>query len=699
MIRVGTLTDASLVDESYRENKTGMTAKEQLREIFLAVAPLYTVREQAFFSVMDRLARHGVQMPRIEDLDQGEKKALRRYFTQDIMPLLSPQIIDPVHPFPHLSNKQLHIAVAIEKKKSMLYGLIAVPDELNRLIPLEGDDCRFVLVEDLIHFFANEAFGSYQVLESNILAVTRNADISAEEDLLDEDIDYRQHMKNLLKKRQRLSPVRLEMVYPPSKEFLDFFCKKLSLSSMQVFCSPVPLDLSFCFSMDHIISPDALRSMIWPAHVPVETLSPEQKRNMIKTVSGEDILLSYPYESISPFLELIRQAAEEDTVVSIKVTLYRIDVQSRLAESLIRAAENGKEVVVLMELRARFDEDNNIEWAHRLEEVGCRVIYGLLGYKVHSKICLITRREYGSIQYITQIGTGNYNEKTARQYTDLSLITANQEIGRDAAEYFANVMIGNLDGQYQHLLVVPHGLKNNILASIDAEIAKAAVGAEGSILVKCNSMTDKEILDKLIEASIAGVHITMIIRGICCLTPLVPGLSDNIHVISIIGKFLEHARVFCFGTGSQRRMYISSADLMTRNTERRLEIACPILDPQLQERIMHMLETMLLDNTQAWDQFADGRYVSRHPQGEDMLINSQEMQIQEAQERAMHLENKLLEPKSRLRTTIRTGIHASIPSSIWDQGKYRFVSFFHKVVALIPPEYRSAISTKKPKSI
>jgi polyphosphate kinase len=430
---------------------------------------------------------------------------------------------------------------------------------------------------------------------------------------------------------------------------LDFLCTRLSLKSERVFRSSAPLDLSFCYSLDRALDRETHRQLCWPAHVPAEAIPVDKNLDMMKLARERDIFLSYPFDSITPLLALVGQAAEDPSVASIKITLYRIDVQSQLATWLIRAAENGKEVVALMELRARFDESNNIEWAQRLEDAGCRVIYGLQGYKVHSKVCLISRNDHGRIQHITQIGTGNYNEKTARLYTDLSLITANQEIGRDAVSFFSNLLLGNLEGQYMRLWVAPMSLKSNILREIELERQKATRGENGRIIIKCNSITDKEIIEKLAEASQAGVRISMIVRGICCLVPRVPGSTENITVISIVGKFLEHSRIFCFGMGEERKIYIASADFMTRNTERRVEVACPILDPGIKNRIYDMLEVLLADNTQAWEQFADGSYIPRQP-SPDLRINSQERFTQEARANAMKagLDRGKAKKKSRL---------------------------------------------------
>ena len=630
-VRVGALNNYALYDDDYRDSKTGMTAEDQLDEILRATTPLYVLRDQAFSSVMDGLARYGIQRLQMHELPPIELKRLKRHFTYNILPLLSPQIISPRHPFPHLANTQLHISVTLKTKKRLLYGLIAVPAEVERIVPIKGDGFHFVLSEDLICHFAELVFHNYNVSGKNIISVTRNADIDTEE-FIDEDSDYRLHMKNILKRRRRLAPVRLEMVYPSnSDEGLLFFCTKLSLTIPQVFYSHAPLNLSFAFSLGSYLDKALVSKLSWSPHVPAEVLSAVQKSNIMKTVSSDkDLMFSYPFDSISPFLSLIRQAASDSSVVSIKITLYRIDAHSKLAESLIEAAENGKEVIVLMELRARFDEQNNIDWAQRLEDAGCRVIYGLVGYKVHSKVCLITRREFGNIKYITQIGTGNFNEKTAKLYTDLALITGNPEIGQDAFDFFGNLLLDNLDGEYKHLWVAPSSFKNNVLQCIEEEKDKAQNGGDGRIIIKCNSLTDTEIIEALAAASCVGVKISLIVRGICCIVPQVPGATDNVRVTSIVGKFLEHSRIFCFGEGGEAKIYISSADLMTRNTENRVEVACPILNTHLKARILYMLDVMLRDNTQAWEQFQDGSYVLRQPMGSDVAVNSQEIFTQEA---------------------------------------------------------------------
>ncbi|MCL2608002.1 MAG: polyphosphate kinase 1 [Methanomassiliicoccaceae archaeon] len=616
MIRVGSLTDYMLFAPDYLDNKTGMTAEEQLDAIFAHTSSLYTKMERHFNKVTDDLRDRGLYLLRMHDLSQEESKAVEKDFVKNIMPLLSPSIIDDRHPFPHIDNKWLHIGVTIDHKE---FGLIAVPKTLDRIMSISGKH-RFVLLEDVICHFAHLVFAPYALRERTVFAVTRNADISMEGNWSDADADYCSFIQKRLKKRRKLAPVRLELQSEVSKDFISSLTKKLDLKGKQTFITSVPLDLSYCSELEDLIDADVKDRLVRPPHVPADATG-KKDGNLIKHAQKKDILLSYPFESASLFIEMMKQAADDQAVVSIKITLYRLDKRSRLAESLIRAAENGKEVIVLMELRARFDESNNIEWAQHLDEAGCRVIYGLPGYKVHSKISLITRKDHGKINYITQIGTGNYNERTAKIYTDLSLITADQSIGYDTVRFFNDLLIGNLEGEYDHLWVAPNGLKRNILECIDEESKKAE---NGRIIIKCNSLADKEIIVKLIEASQKGVKISLIVRGICCLIPGVPGFTDNISVISIIGRFLEHSRIFCFGNGDDTRIYISSADLMARNTECRIEIACPIYDADLKRRICGMLDIMLKDNTKAWDLLPSGRYVLRRPGAEDE-VNSQEM--------------------------------------------------------------------------
>ena len=619
MIRVGSLTDYMLFAPKYFDNKTGWDAKEQLDAIFEQIPSMYTRKDKYFNSVTKELRKQGVEYLKMSDLDEKEVKDVEKEFKRNILPLLSPLIVDNRHPFPHMDNKRLYVGVTLEHKSRSVFGLIAVPDAIERIYYLEGG-FRYLLLEDIIYHFAYLSFDPYVVLEKTILSVTRNADLNLEEEsAMDEEIDYRKFMQKIIKKRQRLAPVRLELGYETGDDFISFFCEKLNLKKKQVYVSSSPLDLYYSYKLEERSRSEIWEPLVRPAHLPVPVYPADKSDNLMKQAQKGDIMFSYPYESMAPLLEMLRQAADDPTVISIKITLYRLDIQSRLAESLCNAAENGKEVIVMMELRARFDEVNNIEWSQRLEEVGCHVIYGLPGYKVHSKICLITRKESGRILYVTQIGTGNYNEKTAKLYTDLSIITANQEIGQDAAQLFQNLLLDNLSGDYTHLWVAPNRFKKQVVEQIEIEREK---GDDGRILIKCNSLTDRGVILKLIEASQNGVKISMIIRGICCLIPGIRGLTDNITVISVVGRFLEHSRVFCFGDGDEMRMYISSADLMTRNTERRIEVACPVLDAHLRNRIFSMLEKMQTDNVKAWDMDSKGEYTLRKP-AKDMAFDSQ----------------------------------------------------------------------------
>ena len=631
MVRVGSLIDYMLFSPDYFDNKTGMTAAEQLSEIYRACVPLYLLRDEAFARISRELSDQGISYVAMDALRKPEEKLAEDFFEREILPVLSPQIIDQSHPFPHIGNKQLNIAVALHQDGHRVFGIIPVPSVTRRVFTVDPSERRFVLVEDVILHFSEKVFEKYKVSEKAVICVTRNADIDTDAGLLDEDTDYRQHMKKILKKRLRLSPVRLEIQGEMSDEAQKYLRSKLELDKAQVFHSHAPLDLSYCFGLDAKLPFDLKRSLLQTPFTPQPSPMVDASQPIIGQVLRHDVLLSYPYESMKPLLSLLRESAGDPEVVSIKITLYRIARQSALAEALIEAAENGKDVTVLMELRARFDEENNIEWAQRLEEAGCRVIYGMDGYKVHSKICLITRQSRNGIQYITQIGTGNYNEKTAKLYTDLAILTADPGIGTDAAAFFMNLSLSNLDGSYRHLWVAPANFKESILKFTDREIEKAKNGEEARILVKCNSFTDKEIIERFIDASRAGVQIRLVIRGICCLTPRIPGMTENIRIVSIVGRFLEHSRIYAFGVGEDTKVFIASGDMMTRNTERRVEVACPIYDRRIRQRLLDMMDLLLRDNVKAREQFADGRYVLRTPLN-DPPLNAQETFMQQAKE-------------------------------------------------------------------
>ena len=629
MIRVGSLTDIANYNPKYIDNKTGMNSQQQLDRIYEECIPLYKKRDAVLLEINSQLANFGIRRMRMDELKKTERKKAESFFTNQIMPFLSPQIIDSRHPFPHIDNKHLHIGANLDDNSHQLFGLIPVPINMDRMIFLTENSLQFVLLEDMIMFFTQEIFEMYKVLEKTVIMITRNADLNTDQELFDEDIDYRTYMQEMLKKRKRLSPVRLEIQGKIDEKFIKYFCKKFELKNHQIFLSQIPLDMSYAYVLEKKI-PEFLKNEIcFTPFVPPVLYEFSDKSSIMQEAYKRDMFLSYPYESMAPFLKLIKEAINDVHTVSIKITLYRIDEQSRLAEYLIDAAERGKEITVLMELRARFDEANNILWARRLEQAGCRVIYGTGGYKVHSKICLITMQYKDKVHYITHAGTGNYNEKTATLYTDFSIITTDHKIGNDAMNYFRNMSIGNLYGRYDELWVAPHLMKTNIKKEIDHEIEKAKKGEEAKIVLKINSITDREIIEKFVLASQAGVKIILITRGICCIIPGIMGLTENISVISIVGRFLEHSRVLIFGNNDDMRMFISSADLMTRNLERRVEIAIPVKDKTIKGKIYDMIQVMMNDTVKARKQLPDGSYVfCSDPEKPD--INSQEYFMEQA---------------------------------------------------------------------
>lgn len=629
MIRVGSLLDLSLLKGNRIDKKSGMTPPEQLKKIFKEVAPLYKQRDKVFNEIKEQLTEHDIYHMSIKDLDGKDRKFIEQYFKNYIFPVLSPQIMDTLHPFPHLPNKSLNIIVMMGNKDKTTYGMIPVPQSLPSVLYLPGNTVRYVMMEKVILEFAHIVFDMFEIIDKTIIAVTRNADISPEDEVFADDDDYRHHMKKILKKRKRLAPVRLEVQNDADPLLLDYLCDRLSIEKEQVFKSKAPLCMSYVFSLQERFSMEATREISYPAFEPQLPATINKRESIISQVQKKDVLLHYPYESMEPFLRLIKEAATDENVISIKITIYRLSNNSKLVESLIEAAENNKDVTVLMELRARFDEQNNIDWAERLEEAGCNVIYGFEGFKVHSKICLITHLVNNKIQYITQIGTGNYSEKSAKMYTDLSFMTASDAIGNDAANFFKNMAISNLDGQYANLLVAPTSIKPGLLDRIDEEIMKAQAGYNGRIIMKMNSLTDREMITKLSEASCAGVKISLIIRGICCLVPGIKNKTENITVVSILGRFLEHSRIYCFGEGTSMELYISSADIMTRNMEKRVEIACPILDSQIKQQICHILEIQLQDNVKARLLLVNKQYEKRINLG-DKKIDSQHYFMEEA---------------------------------------------------------------------
>lgn len=621
MVRVGSLYDQTLLDKKIRENKTGMTSQEQIDAILKRTKQINKRKEAIYEELMERVAEQGIRILRFNELDEEGAAYLERYFESEIAPLISPTVVGRRQPFPFLRNKEIYaVAVLGSKGKKDRLGIIPCTSNIfGRLIAVPGMQGTYMLAEELILHFAPAVFKGYKIKSKSLLRITRNADIDADA-LYDEDLDYREFMEGLIKQRKKLAPIRLELSRDIDKKGIAVLCEYLELDESHVFISSTPLDLSFVFQIQDLLRKNP--ELYFPKRTPQRSDQFQDGRSIIEQIREEDKLLSYPYESIRPFLHLLTEAAEDPDVISIKMTLYRVAKQSKVVEALIEAAENGKEVVVLVELRARFDEENNISWSRLLEDAGCQVIYGLDGYKVHSKLCLITRKNGGQVEYITQIGTGNYNEKTSRLYTDLSLMTGNVEIGLEASNVFQALSKGEVVEHSEHLLVAPKCLQNKVLAMLDEEIAYARNGEEAYAGFKLNSLTDKKIIDKLIEASEAGVKIDMVVRGICCLIPGVEGKTENIRIISIVGRFLEHSRIYIFGNSKRRKYYIASADFMTRNTVRRVEVAAPVYDERLQNKLQDMFDIMLADNQKARYLDAEGNY--HRVINEEAPLNSQE---------------------------------------------------------------------------
>ena len=633
MVRVGSLIDQMLVAKYSRDNKTHMTPKEQIQAILPQVEILNKRKDEVYGKLMEKIEKYGVRLVDFSKITEEENKFLEAYFDMEISGLISPTIVGKRQPFPFLKNKEIYAVVVLTTKsgKERLGIIPCGSGVFERLIRLPGGN-TYMLSEELILHYIPKVFKGYQVKEKSLLRVTRNADIDADA-LYDEDLDYREFMADLIKKRKKLAPVRIELSRKLSEGSVKLICEHLTTKSQYVFRSQAPLDLSFVFQIE-----DALRKipeLFYERRTPRKSPAFTGDRPILDQIKEKDKLLSYPYESINPFLNMLHEAANDKDVVSIKMTLYRVAKQSKVVEALIEAAENGKEVLVLVELKARFDEENNIGWSRLLEDAGCRVIYGLDGYKVHSKLCLITKKTDEQVEYYTQIGTGNYNEKTSRLYTDLSLMTYNVDIGLEAANVFQALAMGETIKHVDHLLVAPKCLQNKILDMIDEEITHARAGEPAYIGLKMNSLTDKKIMEKLVEASCAGVRINMVIRGICCLIPQVPGKTENIHVRSIVGRFLEHSRIYIFGSEGREKIYIASADFMTRNTLRRVEVAAPVYDEEIKARLLEMFRIMLKDNQQARQENGEGIY--RILPTDEEPLNAQEYFYEQAYEIAENL--------------------------------------------------------------
>ena len=637
MVRVGTLIDLSIVEPDERDNKSGLTPAEQLARIYEAVPPMLRRREKAYAHIMKQLNKQGITEVDISELKGKEEAFVQEYFDKNIRPLLSPQIIDRSHPFPHLKNKALYAAALLRAGEKKILGIVGVPDALPALVYLPTEKgIRFLRTEKIVLENLNRIFKIYTAEEQAIICVTRNADISLEHDEMGEEApDYREQMSKLLRARDRLAPVWLE-VEGNTHKLGKLLAEKLGLKKYQVYYAKCPAVLSWAYQLA-----EDRKDLLYPAFHSQKPTYLTEDMPMKQQIRQRDILLFYPYHSMQPFLNLLKEAAWDRSVVSINITLYRLARNSQVVKYLVEAAENGKNVTVLVELRARFDEKNNIEWAKVLEEAGCRIVYGQEGFKCHSKICLITYQERNTISYITQIGTGNYNEKTAGLYTDFCLMSANEELGQNAAAFFSNMLIGNLEESYSRLLIAPYDMKKGLLRLIDNEIAK---GKNGRIIIKTNSITERDLIDKLSEASCAGVQIDLIVRGICCILPGIPEKTENIRVTSIVGRFLEHSRIYCFGKGEARQIYISSADIMTRNQQRRVEIAAPILSKEHKDWFSFYLDLILMDNVKARELTSLGTYVKKGKNGRDKIGVQQ-----------YYIDHPIQFAKSEIRFPVETG--------------------------------------------
>lgn len=627
MVRVGSLEDQKLLSQKLRENKTNMTAGEQIEAILKRVAELNERKDAVYASIMKEVGEKGVHLTDFKALAKSESKYLEEYFMKEIVPLLSVMIVGRKQPFPFLKGQEIYaLAVLGTRNGKKKIGIIPCSSSVfPRLIRIPTKDDTYMLVEELILHFLPKVYKDYKVLEKSVIRVTRNADIDFNA-VYDEDLDYRDKMAQIVKLRKKLAPVRLELSRDINEDMIKQVCEYAEMEEPHVFLNQAPLDLSFLFQIEDILRKDA--NLVYQRRVPQPSPMLKSNEHIIPQILDHDVLLSYPCESIKPFLQMLQEAARDPEVISIRMTLYRLARNSKVVEALTEAAENGKQVDVLVELKARFDEANNIEWSRTLEDAGCHVVYGIDGLKVHSKLCLITRKVGDEIQYITQVGTGNYNEKTSRLYTDLSLITADKRIGEEAAKVFQAILLGSVVEDMEHLLVAPKCLQNKVLAMIENEIQIAKEGKPAYIGIKINSLTDKKIIDKLIDASRAGVKIDMVIRGINCLRSGIPGDTDNIHIVSIVGRFLEHSRIYIFGTHDRDKVYIASADFMTRNTLRRVEVAAPLYDETVKNKVRKMFATMLRDNVKAREQQPDGSYQKLSMVGP--VLNSQEYFYEEA---------------------------------------------------------------------
>ena len=630
MVRVGSLYDQMILAKKSKQefitgfdNKSMMTAEQQLDAVFAETRELLHKKDKIYARLMYEFDSQGVKLISFNDVEYSDAVYLENYFNKSILPILSPQVIGKKNPFPFLKNKEIYAVALLGSKNNDKIGLVPCSNGIfDRLIPIPSDSRKYMLVEELILHFLPKIFKKYSVKSKSLIRIIRNADIDMDEAFFDEDMDYRDTMEQLIKERRRLCPVKLEYSRVLDDKVISELCKELKLDKKQVFYSESPLEMSFISKIQDDLR--GRRELFYERRVPQNSKQLDIKQPIMDQIAKKDVLLSYPYESMHPLIKLLNEAGSDDMVLSIKMTLYRVAKNSQIVEALIEAAENGKEVVVLVELRARFDEENNIEWSRRLEEAGCKIIYGIEHIKVHSKLCLITYKDGEDFKYITHVGTGNFNEKTAKLYTDLALITSDVNIARETADVFNNLGLGDVVEHTEHLLVAPKCLQNKVLELIDDEIKKAQNGEEAYIGIKINSLTDKTIIEKLVEASMSGVKIDMVIRGISCMVAGIEGYTDNITITSIVGRFLEHSRIYIFGKGKTAKIYISSADFMTRNTIRRVEVATPVYDDGIKERILRMFNTMLSDNVKARIMANDGNYYKKDVVDGISRLNSQE---------------------------------------------------------------------------
>ena len=630
MVRVGSLYDQMILAKKSKQefitgfdNKSMMTAEQQLDAVFAETRELLHKKDKIYARLMYEFDSQGVKLISFNDVEYSDAVYLENYFNKSILPILSPQVIGKKNPFPFLKNKEIYAVALLGSKNNDKIGLVPCSNGIfDRLIPIPSDSRKYMLVEELILHFLPKIFKKYSVKSKSLIRIIRNADIDMDEAFFDEDMDYRDTMEQLIKERRRLCPVKLEYSRVLDDKVISELCKELKLDKKQVFYSESPLEMSFISKIQDDLR--GRRELFYERRVPQNSKQLDIKQPIMDQIAKKDVLLSYPYESMHPLINLLNEAGSDDRVLSIKMTLYRVAKNSQIVEALIEAAENGKEVVVLVELRARFDEENNIEWSRRLEEAGCKIIYGIEHIKVHSKLCLITYKDGEDFKYITHVGTGNFNEKTAKLYTDLALITSDVNIARETADVFNNLGLGDVVEHTEHLLVAPKCLQNKVLELIDDEIKKAQNGEEAYIGIKINSLTDKTIIEKLVEASMSGVKIDMVIRGISCMVAGIEGYTDNITITSIVGRFLEHSRIYIFGKGKTAKIYISSADFMTRNTIRRVEVATPVYDDGIKERILRMFNTMLSDNVKARIMANDGNYYKKDVVDGISRLNSQE---------------------------------------------------------------------------